>query len=247
MGVIINADDFGLTKTCTLAIIESFEKGYIQRTTMCANGTYYQEACDLAKEHNLYDSIGIHINLTQGNPITARMKKDLFFCDAQGNFKKNINKFKPLNKERKSVLRAEVLAQIEKMESNGYKILHADSHHHIHTGIFIISSVLKVLKRKHISSIRIHSNLGDIGFVKRIVKGIFNKYLKLNGFIVDDYFGSLNELISAKLYKPTLSYEVNIHPDYNDAGELIDRNCYNPNPQGEPLDLKMQQLYSRLK
>lgn len=36
--VIINADDFGQTESCTRAIYEAFQKGLITDTTMVANG-----------------------------------------------------------------------------------------------------------------------------------------------------------------------------------------------------------------
>ena len=38
MSIFINGDDFGMNKSCTLAIAEAIEKGLIDGTTMMANG-----------------------------------------------------------------------------------------------------------------------------------------------------------------------------------------------------------------
>ena len=42
--LIVNADDYGLTESCSKAIAEAFEKNLISSTTACANGEYIEEA-----------------------------------------------------------------------------------------------------------------------------------------------------------------------------------------------------------
>ena len=57
----------------------------------------------------------------------------------------------------------------------GIKINHADSHHHIHTGVFIAPIAARVCREKGIDKMRLHRNAGNISFVKRIVKNKYNK------------------------------------------------------------------------
>ena len=44
MQYIINADDFGLHKSCSRAIAEAFSLSLITDTTMCANGDFFAHA-----------------------------------------------------------------------------------------------------------------------------------------------------------------------------------------------------------
>ena len=70
--LIINADDFGLNTSVNHAIIESFEKGLINSTTLMANMPGFEEAIELAHKNNIIDKIGIHLCLTEGEPITKK-------------------------------------------------------------------------------------------------------------------------------------------------------------------------------
>lgn len=94
---IINADDYGLTESCSKAIAEAFEKGLISSTTACANGEYIEEAFALAKEKGFLDKIGIHINLTEGKPLTEKIVNDSFFCN-NGKFHGKFSRLKNLPK-----------------------------------------------------------------------------------------------------------------------------------------------------
>lgn len=114
MNIIINADDFGLTESKSLAILDAFNKGYISSTTMRANRDYFDKAIELANKHNLNKKIGIHINLTEGETLTNKIKEDSFFC-SNGKFHNKINRYKPLSYKQKQELHDEVKAQIERM------------------------------------------------------------------------------------------------------------------------------------
>ena len=74
----INADDFGLNSSCTKAICEAFEKKLITDTTMVANGKNFDEAVVSIKREKMDGKIGIHFNLTEGSPITSKIKD----CDS---------------------------------------------------------------------------------------------------------------------------------------------------------------------
>ena len=68
MRLIINADDFGLSKSISDGIVEGIKKGYITSTTVMANMPYAEYAINQAIENNI-NCIGLHINLTVGKPI----------------------------------------------------------------------------------------------------------------------------------------------------------------------------------
>ena len=217
---IINADDYGLTESCTKAIADAFKRGLISSTTACANGAYIAEGLTLAKENGFADKIGIHINLTEGKPLTDKIANDSFFCE-DGKFHGKINRLKKPTKEQLLAVKEEVSAQIERLISLGYEITHADSHHHSHTCIFLFDAIKEVLLSFGIKKLRIHRNCGKIPFYKKILKNWFNKKLKKQGFIVCPYFGSVEDYAENKDLNAVC--EVMVHPDYNENGLLIDR------------------------
>ncbi len=55
--VIINGDDFGMNKRCTLAIAQAFGEGLITDTTIMANGELFDYALSLARQQGFSDRI----------------------------------------------------------------------------------------------------------------------------------------------------------------------------------------------
>ena len=51
--IIINADDFGLSKGINKGIIEAYKNGILTSTSICANGECFDDAVKLAKENNI--------------------------------------------------------------------------------------------------------------------------------------------------------------------------------------------------
>lgn len=126
MRLIINADDFGLSKSISDGIVEGIKKGYITSTTVMANMPYAEYAINQAIENNI-NCIGLHINLTVGKPI---IKNDNL-TDNNGVFYYNKSQIENKNLTYEDAYN-EIIAQIEKINeySKGkIKIDHLDAHH----------------------------------------------------------------------------------------------------------------------
>jgi len=243
MRLLINADDFGLHESCSKAILEAFANGYISSTSMCANGAYFDEACRLGKAKQLEKRIGIHLNLTEGLPITDAIRRNPNFCGELGQFHGHVSRLKPLTGRDKKMVDGELSAQIERMRTNGLPITHADSHHHIHTALFISPVVLGVLERYEIKKIRIHRNVGSIPFPKQVVKYLYNNFLLRKGFYTVDRFGSFADFILATEIHRDSTIEIMVHPEYDDQQRLIDKTNW-----GVPrVERTLQEVASSLK
>lgn len=230
--LIINADDFGLSSSVNRAIATAFQDGLISDTTMLANGKAFDEAVEIAKAGGFQTKVGVHFNITEGQPLTDDIKKCPSFCE-NGIFHKKINRLKPLSRFEKSAVYKELSAQAQKIKSAGFNIDHADSHHHIHTAIFIAPIVFRICKENGIDKIRLHRNIGNVPSYKKIVKDFYNKTLRKKGFITTDYFGSLKDISD---YPLPDKLEIMVHPDYDKDGVLIDRRDFvNDTPAGVPL------------
>ena len=86
MGLIRNADDFGKSESVNRAIMTCFEKGFVDRTTLMVNMDAAESAVSLAKSAGFADRVGIHLNLTEGMPLTAPIRSNPLLCDANGRF-----------------------------------------------------------------------------------------------------------------------------------------------------------------
>jgi len=110
--IIINADDFGSSKSVNRGILETIEKGVVTSTSVMVDGAGASEAKDLFKIKKI--SVGIHLEMSrEGLARLVDCTKILFT---------------PTQK-----LEKEFLHQIEKFkELTGRLPDHIDSHHGIH-------------------------------------------------------------------------------------------------------------------
>ena len=229
--VIINADDFGMTESCTKAIAECFEKGLVTDTTMLANGAYFDEAVKLAKAEGFDDKIGIHFNLTEGEPLTGDIKKCPRFV-TDGRFNKSYDRSLPLSEKERDAVYRELTAQAVKLEEAGLSITHADSHHHIHTGLWIAPTAARVCREHGIKKVRMIRNLGG----RRVSpedEERFAEQLREHGLISTLYFTYMSDTEGMDIPDNT---EILVHPDYDRHGGLIDRKGKeNDIPFGVPI------------
>lgn len=168
--LIINADDFGLTKRISDAIIEVYKAGNLSSTTLMINmpGTDY--AIGLAKENSEL-GIGLHFNITEGKSMIG----DSSVTNREGSFigKIPINKKVSLSKVNLDDIETELLAQYEYLEQSGIPITHIDSHQHIHMNPKVFPLVADFAKSKGVK-IRIAFPQvikrpgGKLNFVKRV-------------------------------------------------------------------------------
>ncbi len=68
MKLIINADDFGLSKSITDGIVDGIKNGNITSTSIMANMPYAEYAVEQAIKNKI-SCIGLHTTLTVGKPL----------------------------------------------------------------------------------------------------------------------------------------------------------------------------------
>ena len=68
--LIVNADDFGLSKGQNYGIIEACRNGIVTSTTALVNGQAIDHAVQLSRDEPSL-AIGMHFVLTMGKPLTA--------------------------------------------------------------------------------------------------------------------------------------------------------------------------------
>ncbi len=239
--IIINADDFGLSKDINLAIFESFKSGLISSTTMIVNiNDSFEDALNYVSSKKISNhQIGLHLNLEEGVPLTQGIRDIDFICNSEGHFFFNFrvkNRFF-LDKYVKFCVQEELSAQIEKFIDNlGFLPSHVDSHNHTHTEFAMIRSLLPLMKDFKIQNIRLSRNIGpDIQGFKYLYKFFFNQMLKYYKFNTSDFFGDIVDFKGTK-FLDGKTYEIMVHPSFNNQGVIVDL-C------GNSLHFKLSNLF----
>ena len=222
--IIINADDFGISESVNTAILSSFQRGYISSTSIMPTMPGFQSAVEIAHEYKLNQKIGLHFNLTEGEPLTDPIKRLSKFCSSEGLFCfKRFTHFW-LSSQERTALEIEISAQIDLCQTSGLPVTHIDSHHHVHTELPILKSIMRVARTKGVSSIRKSRNLGSISQVSMLYKKWINCLMRRKGFWTTDYFSNLDELANnpEALKQQGKSFEIMVHPGLNSNGEVFD-------------------------
>ncbi|UJR09236.1 hypothetical protein I4U23_013482 [Adineta vaga] len=154
--LIINVDDFGYCSNRDKAIIDLFKQKLISSTSLLVNGSNAHQACLYAQIYNL--SMGIHLNLTEGRPIT----NDSFQIESLINSEGLMHGKHGLRKKlQQGTIKQEHIEYEVEMQLNKYKELtdgklprHIDGHQHIHVHPMIVESIARIAKQYGIDYIR---------------------------------------------------------------------------------------------
>jgi predicted glycoside hydrolase/deacetylase ChbG (UPF0249 family) len=151
--VIVHADDFGETVEITNGIRSCIEAGVVTSTSIMANmpGTAY--ALRLAPRLADRASFGVHLNLCEGQPLTAGPT----LVGQHGQFHRKRVLFARAVAGRlcPRELEAEITAQVGRVRDAGVRISHMDGHKHLHQLPMVSTAVANVLPRFGIERVRI--------------------------------------------------------------------------------------------
>lgn len=125
--LIVNADDFGLSKGQNYGIVEACRNGVVTSTTALVNGEAIEHAVQLSRELPTL-AVGMHFVLTMGKPLTVmpgltregRLGKWIWQMAEEGTL--------PLDE-----ISRELASQYQRfIDLFGREPTHLDSHHHVH-------------------------------------------------------------------------------------------------------------------
>ena len=217
--IIVNADDFGINEIVTSEIERMIKNGYVTSTTIMANGACLNEVKRFALQYPEV-SYGVHLCLSEFYSTTRN--KGLYragLTDENGAFvKKAIFSLKNLSdKDVQDAIKEELRAQIDVVQSLGFPISHADSHHHVHTIYPLRMAFVEVLEEKGIDKIRLGY---DYPFHSRIhVKGWYyrerlNRLYKARFRTVDAFYSYTDYMKSGYKRQKEKVVELMCHPGH---------------------------------
>lgn len=221
--LIVNADDFGLTRSVTDGIIKGAQHGIIRSASFIVNTDAFEYSVEQVKAFPQID-IGIHIAwVGEDSPVAqnaASLVKDKNFYP---NWKSVIVN-RVLKNIKLSDAEREARAQIEKLLKTGIHPSHIDSHQHLHLFPGFSEIIIRVAKDYRIPFVR----CPDVRKKRLFYIHLFSKHLRKillrEGFPEPpEFFGfecsssfSLEFLAEIAKKTPTDIAELMVHPGLED-------------------------------
>jgi predicted glycoside hydrolase/deacetylase ChbG (UPF0249 family) len=150
--LIINADDFGISRGVNTGIIEAAMAGVVTSASMIVNLPDFADALDRAHACPTL-SLGLHLNLTAGRPLTPARS---LIEQSTGEFYSmpKLMARASLGRLNSSEITHECVTQIDRMVESGFPPTHLDSHRHVHAHPAISSAVARAAASRGIFQVR---------------------------------------------------------------------------------------------
>lgn len=162
--LIINADDFGLTRGVNQAIFEAQERGVVTSTTLMANSVVFDDAVEKATSSARaggHLSVGCHVVLLDGQPLLPPDRVATLLPQNTRNghprFRDSLNDFVVASFRHKlnpSEIEAEAAAQIERIQAAGIELSHFDTHKHAHMFPAVLRPLLRAASSRKVRAVR---------------------------------------------------------------------------------------------
>lgn len=183
--IIVNADDYGLSRGITDHILDSVDNGALNSVSIIANGQAFEYAIAEYKKRSGI-RLSAHLNFVEGRPLSSLKKVDLL-VNSKGNFKytfvslwlRYLTSRKRTKERLKSQITIESAAQLRAIQDKftaEFKV-NVDSHQHVHLLPFVFDSILNLHDKFNFSYIRLPKEPWFFPFGN---KGIMRNYLGSN-------------------------------------------------------------------
>jgi hopanoid biosynthesis associated protein HpnK len=153
--LILNADDFGLTRGVNDGIIRAYSDGVLTSTTLMAKGPAFDHAVECARA-NPKLGVGCHLVLVGGAPV-APPREIPSLVDTNGRLPSSLTAFAArvsFGAIHAKDIERELRAQIGKIRGAGIEPTHLDTHKHTHAHPRVMEVLAQVAQDLGITRVR---------------------------------------------------------------------------------------------
>lgn len=132
-GLIVNADDLGLTPAVNRGIVRAFQDGIVTSASLIVTGSAFEDAVALARQNPRLD-VGLHLTLVEEQAVLEREVLPTL-VDETGRFPRSSAEFirrALLGRINWREVEREIAAQIARFQNTGLRLSHINSHQHLH-------------------------------------------------------------------------------------------------------------------
>lgn len=236
--LIVNADDFGMTRGINRAVVELHDAGVLTSATLMARAAATEEAMEMARATPAL-GVGCHVVLVDGEPVSRNLKT----LAPGGQFHPKLGGFlKALlaGRVRAEEIEQEARAQINMLRERGVQLTHMDTHKHTHMFPQVLRPVLRAARACGMGAVRnpfepqwsIAATPGAPLMRRMEVRALrmlersFRRIVAEEGFTTTE--GAVGVLATGTLDAGTIAsllrglpasgtYELVTHPGYNDG------------------------------
>jgi len=234
--LIVNADDYGYFRCVSRGILEGARQGIVTATGVFANAPDLAEQAAWLRECDQLDS-GVHLNLTDGVPLTSQMREKLSRWSGRFPRKSGLAAAVLSGSVTPADVRLEWTAQVERCLELRLRPNFLNSHEHIHMlpPLFPVARELAAqfgIAHLRFPSVRLFARVSRAAFLRNaIMKGLQWANRGGRGIAAPRFLGLA---ASGRLGLPDLQrevesmqpggiYELMCHPGHFDANEVSDR------------------------
>jgi predicted glycoside hydrolase/deacetylase ChbG (UPF0249 family) len=153
--LIVNADDFGWSEAVTSGILRAHRDGIVTSTTLMTNLPGAEDALERARREAPALAIGVHLNLTEGEPIVRDAGASVLV--EGGRLRRSLAglvRLLRLSAAAREAAARELEAQVRWARDHGLDPYHIDSHKHVHLCPALLPAVIALARRHGIRAIR---------------------------------------------------------------------------------------------
>jgi hopanoid biosynthesis associated protein HpnK len=153
--LILNADDFGLTRGVNEGIVRAHREGILTSATLMASCPGFDDAVARAKATPTL-GVGCHLVLVGGASVSAAGEIPSL-VDADGKFPRTLPQLVAKlssGSVRSRDIETELRAQIQKIRNAGIEPTHVDTHKHTHVHPLVMNALGKVANELGITRVR---------------------------------------------------------------------------------------------
>ena len=239
--LIVNADDFGLTRGINQAIVKLHDAGALSSATLMAAGPAFDHAVGVALARPAL-GVGCHIVLTDGLPVSRPQSIPSLIARNGRAFPTKLGSFIAALLTRQidpGDIEREAVAQIQRLQQAGLRVTHLDTHKHTHVFPAVLRPLLRAAARTGVHALRnpfeqpwsfrlANGTLARTSEVRlmRLLKRRFLAQPAFRSGAVRTSDGTLGISATGNLDEPTLrnlvyalpdgTWELVCHPGYND-------------------------------
>jgi chitin disaccharide deacetylase len=154
-GLIVNADDFGLTEGVNAGIVYAHQQGILTSASLFAGAPATGEAMEIARRMPAL-GVGCHLTLVDGRPTLPPELVPTLAPD--GRFRQTWLSFiraAVTGRIAATEIERELEAQVDYIRSNGITVTHLDAHKHVHTYPPVFALIARLARRFGIRAVRV--------------------------------------------------------------------------------------------